>query len=72
MLLLTATSSGLVLMGIGVMVLYARRLLPDSRKTAAHPAFRIIPVFSAALIVCIGLVMTGVSLGWIRPNRLAG
>ncbi len=74
LLLLTAFSSGLalVLMGIGVMVLYAKHLLPDSRKTAAHPAFRIIPVLSAALIVCIGLVMTGVSLGWIQPNRLAG
>jgi hypothetical protein len=47
-------------------------LLPDSQKTAAHPAFRIIPVVSAALIVCIGLLMTGVSLGWIQPNRLAG
>jgi hypothetical protein len=44
----------------------------DSQKTAAHPAFRIIPVVSAALIVCIGLLMTGVSLGWIQPNRLAG
>ena len=74
LLLLIAFSSGLaiVLMGIGVMVLYAKHLLPDSQKTAAHPAFRIIPVLSAALIVCIGLLMTGVSLGWIQPNRLAG
>ena len=74
LLLLIAFSSGLaiVLMSIGVMVLYAKHLLPDSQKTAAHPAFRIIPVVSAALIVCIGLLMTGVSLGWIQPNRLAG
>ena len=74
LLLLIAFSSGLaiVLMGIGVMVLYAKHLLPDSQKTAAHPAFRIIPVLSAAVIVCIGLVMTGVSLGWIQPNRFAG
>lgn len=74
LLLLIAFSSGLaiVLMGIGVMVLYAKHLLPDSRKTAAHPAFRIIPVMSAALIVCIGLLMTGVSLGWIQPSRLTG
>jgi ABC-type nickel/cobalt efflux system permease component RcnA len=74
LLLLIAFSSGLalVLMGIGIVVLYAKHLLPDSQKAAAHPAFRIIPVVSAALIVCIGLVMTGVSLGWIQPNRLAG
>jgi len=74
LLLLIAFSSGLavVLMGIGVLVLYAKHFLPDSQRTAAHPAFRIIPVLSAALIVCIGLLMTGVSLGWIQPNRLAG
>jgi len=74
LILLVAFSTGLaiVLMGIGVMVLYAKQLLPDSRKTAAHPAFRYIPVISAAIIVCIGLLMTGVSLGWIRPNRLWG
>jgi len=74
LLLLVAFSTGLaiVLMGIGVLVLYAKDLLPNSQKTATHPAFRIIPVISAALIVCIGLLMTGVSLGWIRPNRLIG
>src|ERR1700691_2825236 len=74
LLLLVAFSSGLavVLMGIGVLVLYAKHFLPDSQETAAHPACRIIPVLSAALIVCIGLLMTGVSLGWIQPNRLAG
>ena len=74
LLLLVAFSAGLaiVLMGIGVLVLYAKNLLPDSQKTAAHPAFRIIPVLSAALIVCIGLLMTGVSLGWIQSNRLVG
>ena len=74
LLLLIAFSSGLaiVLMGIGVLVLYAKHFLPDNRKAAAHPAFRIVPVFSAALIVCIGLLMTGVSLGWIQPTRLVG
>src|ERR1022692_3671958 len=74
LLLLIAFSSGLavVLMGTGVLVLYAKHFLPDSQKTAAHPAFRIIPVVSAALIVCIGLLMTGVSLGWIQPNRVTG
>lgn len=72
--LLVAFSLGLaiVLMGIGVVVLYAKNLLPDTEKTARHPAFRLIPVFSAAIIVCLGLVMTGVSLGWVRPGRFIG
>jgi len=72
LLLLVSFSAGLaiVLMAIGVAVLYAKNLLPDSQKTARHPAFRLIPVLSAAMIVCIGLVMTGVSLGWIRPDRV--
>jgi ABC-type nickel/cobalt efflux system permease component RcnA len=74
LLLLVSFSAGLavVLMAIGVIVLYAKHLLPDSMKTARHPAFRLIPVFSAAIIVCIGLVMTGVSLGLIRPERVLG
>jgi len=74
LLLLVSFSAGLaiVLMAIGVAVLYAKSLLPDSQKTAHHPAFRLIPVLSAAMIVCIGLVMTGVSLGWIRPDRVLG
>ena len=67
--LLVAFSLGLagVLMAIGLAVLYAKHLLPDSQKTSRHAAFRLIPVASAAIIVCVGLVMTGVSLGVIRP-----
>jgi ABC-type nickel/cobalt efflux system permease component RcnA len=72
--LLVSFSAGLavVLMAIGVAVLYAKNLLPDSERAAQHPAFRWIPVFSAAIIVCIGLLMTGVSLGVIRPDRVLG
>lgn len=68
--LLVAFSLGLaiVLMGIGVAVLYAKNLLPDSGKAARHPAFRLIPILSAAVIVCLGLVMTGVATGWLRPG----
>lgn len=68
--LLVSFSLGLavVLMGIGVLVLYAKHLLPDSRKTAAHPAFRLIPVLSAAVVMGLGLLMTAVSLGWVRPG----
>ena len=55
----------------GLLVLYAKHLLPDSKKSADHPAFRLVPVFSAALIVCIGIIMTAASLGFIR-GPLAG
>jgi len=67
--LLVAFSAGLavVLSSIGLVVLYAKHLLPDSRKTAANAAFRYLPVASAAIIVCAGIIMTGVALGVIRP-----
>ena len=74
LLLLVGFSLGLaaVLMGIGMLVLYAKNLLPDSNRTAQNAAFRVIPVLSAAVIVCLGLLMTGVSLGVIRPSRFIG
>ena len=73
LILLVAFSIGLagVLMAIGMIVLYAKSWLPDPGKTSRHPAFRLVPVLSAAIIVCIGLLMTGVSLGWV-PSGLAG
>ena len=74
LVLLVAFSAGLavVLSGIGLTVLYAKHFLPDTEKTRSHPAFRLIPVFSAGLILCIGLVMTGISLGVINPARKVG
>jgi ABC-type nickel/cobalt efflux system permease component RcnA len=74
MLLLVSFSMGLavVLMAIGIAVLYAKHWLPDGETTSRHPAFRLLPVFSAAIMVCLGLLMTGVSLGVIRPDRLIG
>jgi ABC-type nickel/cobalt efflux system permease component RcnA len=65
LLLLVAFSLGLavVLVGIGVVVIYAKNLLPKS--TNPHPAFRWIPVASAAIVMIAGLLMTGASLGWI-------
>ena len=73
LILLVAFSLGLagVLMGIGMMVLYAKNWLPDPTRTSQHPAFRLVPVLSAFVIVCLGILMTGVSLGWVRPG-LAG
>jgi ABC-type nickel/cobalt efflux system permease component RcnA len=74
LLLLVGFSLGLaaVLMGIGLIVLYAKNLLPDSKTASQNAAFRVIPVLSAAVIVCLGLLMTGVSLGLIRPSRFIG
>jgi ABC-type nickel/cobalt efflux system permease component RcnA len=68
LLLLTSFSLGLaaVLVGIGLLVLYAKSFLPQSQRVTNHPAFRLVPVLSAAAIVIIGFLMTGVSLGWVR------
>jgi ABC-type nickel/cobalt efflux system permease component RcnA len=68
LLLLLAFSTGLalVLMGIGAMVLYAKSLLPQ-RAALSAPLFRYVPVLSAGVVTVLGLVMTGVSAGWIRP-----
>jgi nickel/cobalt exporter len=74
LILLVSFSLGLagVLMGIGMLVLYAKHLLPDPARTSHHPLFRLVPVLSAFVIVCLGLLMTGVSLGWVRPGGLVG
>jgi len=67
--LLVAFSAGLavVLSAIGLVVLYAKHLLPDKQKSSTSWAFRYLPVASAAIITCAGLLMTGVALGVIRP-----
>ncbi|HXK02353.1 MAG TPA: sulfite exporter TauE/SafE family protein [Verrucomicrobiae bacterium] len=61
--LLVAFSAGLavVLSAIGLAVLYAKHLLPDTAKTARNPWFRWLPVASAAVVTCIGIAMTWVS-----------
>jgi nickel/cobalt exporter len=73
LLLLVAFSLGLaiVLMGIGMIVIYAKHLLPES-KAGGNPLFRWIPVASAAVVMALGLLMTGVSLGWLRPTWMVG
>lgn len=74
LLLLIGFSTGLaaVLMGIGVVAVYARHLLPKSESAMQRPLFRLIPVFSAVVVICLGLIMTAVSTGWVRPlNFLA-
>jgi ABC-type nickel/cobalt efflux system permease component RcnA len=64
LILLVAFSAGLavVLTGIGLAVLFAKRWLPDSARLARGKALRYLPAASAAFIVCIGIAMTWVSL----------
>lgn len=68
--LLVAFSLGLasVLVGIGILVVYAKNLLPHSSRVTRHAAFRFLPVASAVAVVVIGCVMTSVSLGWLKIN----
>jgi ABC-type nickel/cobalt efflux system permease component RcnA len=70
MVLLLAFSLGLaiVLTCTGLVVLYAKNLLPEGKRTN-NAFFRWMPVASAAAIVAIGVVMTSVSLGWIPASR---
>jgi nickel/cobalt transporter (NicO) family protein len=72
LLLLISFSLGLalVLMAIGVLVIYAKNLLPSS--SGGNPFFRWMPVASAAVVMLLGIIMTGVSLGWIQPHWMAG
>jgi ABC-type nickel/cobalt efflux system permease component RcnA len=73
LLLLVSFSAGLaiVLMAIGAIVLFARNLLPE-RGTSSNIFFRYVPVASAAIVTVVGVIMTGISLGWIRPSWMIG
>lgn len=74
LILLVSFSLGLalVLMAIGVLVIYAKNLLPGGGNASGNPFFRWMPVASAAVVMLLGMVMTGVSLGWIQPHWIAG
>lgn len=74
LLLLLGFSLGLaiVLMATGMFVLFAKNMLPERHKDSQSSFFRLMPVLSAAAIVCIGVVMTGVSLGIIPATRFLG
>ncbi len=74
LLLLVSFSAGLaiVLMAIGALVLYARNLLPERKRGGVHPVLRYVPVASAAIVTVVGVIMTGISLGWIRPAWMIG
>ena len=64
LILLLGFSAGLavVLMAMGALALCASNLLPSSESAMNGRLFRLLPVASAGLITCIGLVMTAVSL----------
>ena len=66
--LLVSFSLGLagVLMGIGLVVLYAKHLLPKTERTIRHPLVKLVPVLSAGVVTVIGLVMTANALGWVK------
>jgi len=74
LLLLLSFSLGLagVLMGIGVMVLYAKRLLPERSGIGQGPFMRWAPVASAVVVFVIGVLMTSVSLGWLPSGWQIG
>jgi len=74
LVLLVSFSLGLalVLMAIGVLVIYAKNLLPGGGNASGNPFFRWMPVASAAVVMVLGMIMTGVSLGWIQPHWIAG
>ena len=72
LMLLVSFSLGLalVLMAIGVLVIYAKNLLPSGDGRSSW--FRWLPVASAAVVMVLGVLMTGVSLGWIGPRWTIG
>lgn len=74
MLLLLAFSVGLamVLMATGMAVLYAKHLIPERHRNSRSPLVQMLPVISAAIIVVVGVVMTGVSMGWLPAVRFFG
>jgi nickel/cobalt exporter len=74
LVLLVSFSLGLalVLMGIGVLIIYAKNLLPGGGNTSGNPFFRWMPVASAAVVMVLGMLMTGVSLGWIQSHWMTG
>ena len=74
LLLLIAFSLGLaaVLMGIGVLVLYAKRLIPEGKRTGNQIFLRTLSIASATAVMLVGLLMTGASLGLIHFRWVAG
>jgi ABC-type nickel/cobalt efflux system permease component RcnA len=73
LLLLVSFSLGLaiVLVAIGALVVYAKNLFPKSSGAGAGTAFRWLSAASAAVVIVIGLLMTGVSAGILQSRWIA-
>jgi ABC-type nickel/cobalt efflux system permease component RcnA len=73
-LLLLAFSVGLavVLMATGLVVLYAKHLIPERHRNSNSGFMQALPVISAAVVVVVGLLMTGASLGLVPAVRFLG
>ncbi len=69
--LLTSFSLGLalVLMAVGGLVLFAKNRLPTASGTKNHPFFRLVPVFSAVVVMILGVLMTLSAAGVLKPIR---
>lgn len=74
LILLVSFSLGLasVLIAIGVLVLYAKKLIPEGKRSGNLALLRWVSIASPAIVMLIGVVMTGVSLGLIRPEWSIG
>ena len=74
LLLLISFSLGLagVLMGIGAIVISTKRVLPKRIRNESAPWMRWTSIASAGVVVLLGAVMTGVSLGWLPSGWLVG
>ena len=74
LLLLVSFSLGLagVLMALGAIVLYTKRALPERARHARGAWASWVPVASAAIVAILGVIMTGVSLGWLPSRWLVG
>ena len=74
LLLLVSFSLGLalVLMLIGVLVLYAKDLLPADTRPGGHPILRWASIASPAIVMVAGLLVTAASLGWIQSKWMIG
>lgn len=69
--LLTSFSAGLalVLMAVGGLVLFAKNQLPQTDGMRQHPFFRLAPVFSAVVVMILGVLMTLSAAGILKPLR---
>ncbi len=65
LVLVIAFSLGMavVLTVLGVAVIYARSMLPGVSRFSENRIARLVPVFSAVVIVCVGVAITGASAG---------